>query len=67
MRIKRLQRGYTAYLSDHEYAILRRMADRFNIDEEWKDMPSGQRRSWGRRIRHGDFMRTDVDARLTKY
>ena len=63
MRVKKLQRGYTAYLSDHEYAILLRMADRFNIDEEWKDMPSGQRRSWGRRIRRGAFLRVDEDTR----
>jgi hypothetical protein len=63
MRVKKLQRGYTAYLSDHEYAILQRMAERFNIDEEWKNMPGGQRRSWGRRIRHGSFLRVDEDTR----
>jgi hypothetical protein len=63
MRVKRLQRGYTAYLSDHEFAILQRMAARFDIDAEWKEMPTGQRRSWGRRIRHGAFLRVDKDGR----
>jgi hypothetical protein len=26
-------------------------------------MTSGQKRSWGRRIRHGDFLRVDKDTR----
>ena len=63
MRIKKLQRGYTAYLSDHEYSILQRMAERFDIEVEWKQFTSGQKRSWGRRIRNGDFMRVDKDTR----
>jgi len=66
VKIKRIQRGYTAYLSDHEYSILQIMADRFDIDAEWKGFTSGQKRSWGRRIRGGKFMRTDLDARLHK-
>lgn len=67
MKIKRIQRGYTAYLSDHEYSILQLMAERFDIDTEWKQLTSGQKRSWSRRIRGGKFMRTDLDARINKY
>ena len=63
MRIKRLQRGYTAYLSDHEYSILQRMAERFDIETEWQEFTSGQKRSWGRRIRNGEFIRVDKDTR----
>jgi len=66
VRIKRIERGYTAYLSDHEYSILQIMAERFDIDTEWKSMTSGQKRSWSRRIRGGKFMRTDLDARRYK-
>lgn len=67
MKIKRVQRGYTAYLSDHEYSILQLMAERFDIKAEWSNMTSGQKRSWGRRIRGGEFTRVDLDARLHKY
>lgn len=63
MKIKRIQRGYTAYLSDHEYSLLQLMADKFNVDEEWKGFTSGQKRSWSRRIRHGEFLRVDEDTR----
>ncbi len=63
MRIKKLQRGYTAYLSDHEYSILQIMAGRFDIETEWKGFTSGQKRSWGRRIRGGGFLRVDKDTR----
>lgn len=63
MRIKKLQRGYTAYLSDHEYSILQIMAERFDVEVEWKGFTSGQKRSWGRRIRGGKFLRVDKDTR----
>ena len=63
MRIKKLQRGYTAYLSDHEFSILQRMVERFDIDTEWKQLTSGQKRSWSRRIRNGDFLRVDENTR----
>lgn len=63
MRVKKLQRGYTAYLSDHEYSILQLMAERFNVEEEWKQFTTGQKRSWSRRVRGGDFMRVDKDTR----
>lgn len=63
MRIKKLQRGYTAYLSDHEYSILQLMAERFDIKTERKNFTSGQKRSWGRRVRGGDFLRVDKDTR----
>ena len=63
MRIKKIQRGYTLFLSDHEYAILNLMVDGFNIDEEWGKLSTGQKRSWSRRIRGGDFLRTDKDTR----
>ncbi len=63
MRVKKLQRGYTAYLSDHEYSILQIMAERFDIETEWKGFTSGQKRSWGRRIRGGNFLRVDKDTR----
>ncbi len=63
MRVKKLQRGYTAYLSDHEYSILQLMAERFDIDAEWQGLSTGQKRSWSRRVRGGDFMRVDKDTR----
>ena len=63
MRVKKLQRGYTAYLSDHEYSILQMMAERFDVKAEWPNFTSGQRRSWGRRTQRGDFLRVDKDTR----
>lgn len=63
MRVKKLQRGYTAYLSDHEFSILQLMAERFDIKAEWAGLTSGQKRSWGRRRQGGDFLRVDKDTR----
>ena len=63
MRVKRINKGYTAYLSDHEYSILQRMVERFNLSEEWKEFTSGQKRSWSRRTHGGDFLRVDKDTR----
>ena len=67
MRIKRIERGYTAFLSEHEYSILNRIMSQFDIDKEWPNMTPGERRSWSRRTRHGGFFRTDLDARIHKY
>ena len=67
MKIKRIERGYTMFVSEHEYEILKRMEALFNIDAAWANMPSGERRSWSRRIRGGSFLRLDKDARLHKY
>lgn len=66
MRIKRIERGYTLFLSEHEYFILNRIMSHFDIDKEWPNMTAGERRSWSRRIRHGKFFRTDLDARIYK-
>lgn len=66
MRIKRIERGYTAFLSEHEYSILNRIMSHFDIDKEWPNMTTGERRSWSRRIRNGSFFRTDLDARIYK-
>ena len=67
MKIKRIERGYTAFLSEHEYSILNRIMSHFDIDKEWPNMTTGERRSWSRRIRGGSFVRTDLDARIHKY
>ncbi len=67
MKIKRIERGYTAFLSEHEYSILNRIMSHFDIDKEWPNMTGGERRSWSRRIRGGSFVRTDLDARIYKY
>ena len=66
MRIKRIERGYTAFLSEHEYSMMLRILSHFDIDKEWPNMTAGERRSWSRRIRHGKFFRTDLDARIYK-
>ena len=66
MKIKRIERGYTAFLSEHEYSILNRIMSHFDIDKEWPNMTTGERRSWSRRIRGGNFVRTDLDARIYK-
>ena len=67
MRVKRIERGYTAFLSEHEYSILNRIMSHFDIDKEWPNMTTGERRSWSRRIRGGSFVRTDKDYRIHKY
>ena len=64
MRIKRIERGYTVFLSDHEFSILNRIFSQFNIEEEWPKMTVGERRSWSRRARKGDYFRVDQDARI---
>lgn len=67
MRIKRINKGYTLFASEHEYKILTRILAHFDIDKEWPDMPSGERRSWSSRIRRGGFLRVDHDYRTEKY
>lgn len=67
MRIKRIERGYTAFMSDHEYSMMVRILSHFNIDKEWLNMTVGERRSWSRRIRNGSYFRTDQDHRTHKY
>lgn len=67
MRIKRIERGYTAFMSDHEYSMMVRILSHFDIDKEWPTMSKGERRSWSRRIRNGSYFRTDQDHRIHKY
>lgn len=66
MKVKRIERGYTMFLSEHEYSILNRIMSHFDIEKEWPDMTVGERRSWSRRTREGSFVRTDLDARIYK-
>lgn len=67
MRIKRIERGYTAFMTDHEYGIMKRIMSYFDIDKEWPNMSPGERRSWSRRIRNGEYFRVDQDHRTHKY
>ena len=67
MRIKRIERGYTIFLSEHEYSILNRIMSHFDIEKEKSTMSIGERRSWSRRIRNGDYFRVDQDHRIHKY
>lgn len=62
MRVKRNNIGVTMFLTDHEYSVLQKMF-RPDTDEVWKGMTSGERRSWSQRIRHGNFLRIDLDKR----
>ena len=54
------------HLTPHEFGILQRMTAGFNIDDVWPDMSSGERRSWSRRTKDGEFMRVDKDTREFK-
>lgn len=67
MRVKRIERGYTIFLSEHEYSILNRIMSHFDIEKEKSNMSIGERRSWSRRIRNGDYFRVDQDHRIHKY
>lgn len=67
MKLKRIERGYTLYMTKHEHSMLMRVISHFDIDKEWPHMTSGERRSWSRRIRGGSFLRVDSDARKNKY
>ena len=64
MRVKKNNRGYTIFATDNEFALFERMLGQFDIEEEWKNMSSGERRSWSRRIRHGNFLRIDNDVKI---
>lgn len=66
MKIKHINRGYTLFLTEHEFKLLQRMRGNFDIEEHWPHMNTGERRSWSRRIRHGEFLRVDTDARTVK-
>lgn len=67
MKVKTVNRGATIFLTDNELGLLRRMVGKIDIDELWKEMPSNERRAWSRRIRHGEFLRTDVNKRSGMY
>lgn len=67
MRIKRIERGYTAFLSDIEFGMLQRIIAHFDIKEEWPKMTLGERRSWGRRTHGGEYFRVDSDERVHKF
>ena len=67
MRIKRIERGYTMFMTEHEFSMLLRATSHFDVKKEWPHMTSGERRSWGRRASRGDFLRVDLDARKHKY
>ena len=62
MRVKRNRIGYTLFVTDHEFSLLQSFVPE-DIEDRWKGMTSGQRRSWSRRIRHGEFLRVDEDKR----
>lgn len=66
MRIKRIERGYTAFMTDLEYKTLTRILGQFDIDKEWPEMSVGERRSWSRRTSRGSYLRVDLDARVYK-
>ena len=62
MRVKRNSLGYTLFVTDHEFALLNKFVPE-DIAEHWKEMTSGEKRSWSRRVRHGSFLRVDRDNR----
>ena len=62
MRVKRNSLGYTLFVTDHEFALLNKFVPQ-DIEEHWKGMTSGEKRSWSRRVRHGSFLRVDRDNR----
>ena len=53
------------FVTEHEYKMLNRMADSFDLD--WDKLDSGERRSWSRRTRDGAYLRNDVDLRTDEY
>lgn len=63
MKINQLNRGYTLYLTDHEFALLERILKDADMVRVWDDMPTGERRSYSRRMRGGYFLRVDKDRR----
>lgn len=65
MKIKRFNRGYTMFVTEHEYKMLNRMVDSFDLD--WDKLDSGERRSWSRRTGGGAYLRTDADLRTDEY
>ena len=67
MRIKRIERGYTAFMSDLEFKMMQRMLSQFDIEKEWPTMTLGERRSWGRRTHGGEYFRVDSDERIHKF
>jgi hypothetical protein len=42
---------------------MQRVFSCFDITKEWPHMSTGERRSWSRRIRGGDYLRIDKDTR----
>ena len=62
MRVKQNSYGYTLFVTDHEFALLNKFLPE-DIEEHWKGMTSGEKRSWSRRIRDGAFLRVDQSKR----
>ena len=56
MRVKRNSYGVTMFLTDHEFSLLQKLIGN-NVEEVWSTFTSGEKRSWSRRIRHGEFLR----------
>lgn len=66
MRIKQVERGYTLFVTEHEFSIMNRIMKHTDMGRVWLHMPPGERRSWARRTRGGDFLRVDVDYRWVR-
>ena len=66
MRIKQVERGYTLFVTEHEFAIMNRIMDHVDTGRVWLHMSPGERQSWARRTRDGDFLRVDADYRLIR-
>jgi hypothetical protein len=63
MKVTRLNRGYTLYLSDHEFSLLELMYKQSSLDDLWMKMTTGERRSYSRRVGGGHLLRVDKDRR----
>lgn len=66
MKVKKLNRGYTLFLTDNEYAVMMNVLEQYDSAEGRKSMTTGQRKAWSRRIRGGSFLRVDRDTRKAK-
>lgn len=62
MRVKRNSYGVTMFLTDHEFSLIQKLIGN-NVEAVWPTFTSGEKRSWSRRIRHGEFLRLDQDKR----
>lgn len=66
MRITKHNEGYTLKVTDHEFAIIERLLSMVDRMKLWDAMPTGERRSWSRRVgldKQEPFLRVDRDKR----